>query len=118
MAGVAPEVPVAGASYGARMDTTRTGGRPDTGMVLAAVTARDIPGCAWTLALAETSARHPLWRRKATAAATLGLYLALVVLEPNTYHRDRVLIVKISRQVTPRPAGPPSYAGPASSASS
>ncbi len=96
---------VSGASYGSCMELTRPGGRPDEDLGLVPVTARDVPGCAWTLALAETSNRRPMWLRKATAAVTLGVYLVMVAVEPDTYHRNRVLVVNLSRQHDPVTAG-------------
>ncbi|WP_148220663.1 hypothetical protein [Xylanimonas cellulosilytica] len=71
---------------------------------------RDLPGCAWTMALAfsrRESPRwlsgpnrpNPVWLRRVEAAATVVPF-ALIALTPGTWHRDRVVVANLRRQRT------------------
>lgn len=70
----------------------------------------DLPGCAWTMALAFTRREsprrlsgpnrpNPMWLRRVEAAATVVPF-ALIAMTPGTWHRDRVVVANLRRQRT------------------
>ncbi|WP_130412770.1 hypothetical protein [Xylanimonas ulmi] len=71
---------------------------------------RDLPGCAWTMALAFSRRESPRWLGRPTRpnpawlrrieAVVTAVPFALIALTPGTWHRDRVIVANLRRQQT------------------
>lgn len=61
----------------------------------------DLPGCAWTLDLANTDRRLPRWRRFVVAVLRVGAHAMMLALAAGAFHLDRTVVACLYRQGAP-----------------